>query len=105
LHRPFMLLCVLATEKRAEVSAFACPWISFLRIEPVLARLEFADHDTLEKMERVFIAFSQILYRYLTLSGWLSRAGSSDDVPCAEALIGFSQQTRFLPSQTPAATG
>jgi hypothetical protein len=44
LHRALMLFRLFAAAERAEVFAFAGPGINLARIEPILARLEFANH-------------------------------------------------------------
>src|SRR6266487_2016873 len=45
LHRPFVLLSGFARVERAEVSALPCLRIFLARIETVLSRFQFSNHN------------------------------------------------------------
>lgn len=44
LHRPLVLLCGRARTERAEIFSFAGSPIDLARVQPVLTRLELANH-------------------------------------------------------------
>src|SRR2546425_10630217 len=45
LHRPFVLLSSFARVERAKVSALPSLWILLTRIETVLSRFQFSNHN------------------------------------------------------------